>query len=83
MENLYQKCSGCGGSGVNSGSTQNEDGSSTPVETPCTRCEGDGLQELGSLSDEFMAEFEKANAAVDYIKKKIKVILQHLELPTE
>lgn len=65
----YTICNRCLGIGVYFGSSEND-----VTENPCKSCLGEKYIVIGSVN---------GATEIDFIKKKIKVILNHLGLPEE
>jgi len=75
MYNTYKKCLACGGTGIYV--YKQNDSQGNPIEItqdPCIVCSGVGYIETGKIDG---AE------DISWIKKKIKKILQKLEIPDE
>ena len=75
----YVKCDRCEGSGVYDTSIPDGQGGFTPIhEDPCSGCNGTKYYERGLVDGQ--EDVLKILTDVDFIKKKIKKILQHLGL---
>ncbi len=70
---LSVKCSTCGGTGYES--VPNEGGE--PSSQTCSACGGDGWLDTGLIDTTLITD------ELDWIKKKIKLILKKSDLPTE
>ncbi len=68
---LKSLCLKCGGDGIYPHQYEEPDGTIIWVEEPCESCEGVGVFHYGNM--------DGANDA-DWIKRKIKKILQHLNI---
>lgn len=74
IQHLAIKCNRCSGTGTDD-NIQNPDGSVTPGN--CLICGGDGYIESALI------DTTEVTAELDWIKKKIKKILQKLEIEKE
>ncbi len=73
----YRKCPRCLGTGVFTTADPIPDDPYAPDEDPCTSCLGTGYLEVGKVDSTDITD------ELDWIKKKIKKILNKLEIPEE